>query len=217
MKKKTYYEFKKPNVQFDFVVDINPKGHSIWEEYVNEVYQGDDKDSLPISSDMKNFIEKYEDEFLRPVYDFIREYDKTFKTLKMKPSHRSNGCSIMEVTFRIKNGVGKVFYCPYDQENIKHEKKMWGEFNVKKEDVLDFLNSWSKVQNFKNNEDEIEVEKTEFVVYRISVNGEETYDVLTQDPYDIGSAISVSYVVSNGKKIPMSKWEKIEELLRDNY
>ena len=56
----------------------------------------------------------------------------------------------------------------------------------------------------------VEVEKTNFVVYRISINGEETYDVLTQDPYDIGSAIAVNHV-NDGilKPLPMNKWEKI--------
>ena len=65
---------------------------------------------------------------------------------------------------------------------------------------------------------EIEVEKTNFVVYRISINGEETYDVLTQDPYDIGSAIAVNHV-NDGilKPLPMDKWDKIEKLLYDNY
>ena len=56
------------------------------------------------------------------------------------------------------------------------------------------------------------------MVYRISINGEETYDVLTQDPYDIGSAIAVNHV-NDGilKPLPMNKWDKIEKLLYDNY
>jgi len=74
----------------------------------------------------------------------------------------------------------------------------------------------NKINNMKKNE--VEVEKTNFVVYRISINGEETYDVLTQDPYDIGSAIAVNHV-NDGilKPLPMNKWDKIEKLLYDNY
>ena len=75
---------------------------------------------------------------------------------------------------------------------------------------------YSKLNDMKKNE--IEVEKTNFVVYRISINGEETYDVLTQDPYDIGSAICVNHV-NDGilKPLPMDKWDKIEKLLYNNY
>ena len=153
--KNNYYKFTEPTAQFDFVVDITPKEHSIWERYVNTVYKGENKKSLPISSDVKNFIYKYEDEFVVSLYNFVREYNDTFKNLKMKKSHRSDyGSSVMDVAFKIENGVGKVLYFPWEQET-KHEKKMFGEFIIEKKDVLKFFNEWSKKKKFDNTKKKI--------------------------------------------------------------
>mgnify|MGYP000232534178 CR=1 FL=1 len=62
----------------------------------------------------------------------------------------------------------------------------------------------------------IEVVKTPFTIYRVSINGEETYDVLTQDPHDIGSAIMIRESES-GYEVPYEKWDEIERMVSENY
>ena len=62
----------------------------------------------------------------------------------------------------------------------------------------------------------IEVVKTPFTMYRVNINGEETYDVLTQDPHDIGSAIMIKDSIT-GDEIPYEKWEEIERMVSENY
>lgn len=62
----------------------------------------------------------------------------------------------------------------------------------------------------------IEVVKTPFTMYRVSINGEDTYDVLTQDPHDIGSAIIIRDSIT-GEDIPYEKWEDIERMVSEWY
>lgn len=65
-------------------------------------------------------------------------------------------------------------------------------------------------------ENTIEVVKTPFTMYRVSINGKDTYDVLTQDPYDIGSTIIIRDSIT-GDDIPYEKWEEIERMVSEHY
>lgn len=154
-KKATPYEFKNSNFQIYCVSDIG-KPIDIYDEDIQDVNNGEGKEDTPISLDIKELIDVHF-EFIHSLYKFCLNYNETFKKLRMKKEHQSEDHMLgglhspMDIIISVKNGVGEFDYSPFDQFDIKHEKKMWGSFKIKKEDMMKFINDFSKKKKFQFN------------------------------------------------------------------
>ena len=150
-KKTTHYEFKNPNFQIYCVSQLG-KPNDLCDEDVLDV-----SDDISISPDIKELLDDYMYEFIDSLYKFCLNYNETFKKLRMKKEHQcinymTGGLqSPMDIYITIKNGVGKFSYSPFNQWDSEHEKKMWGTFKIEKEDMMKFINDFSKKVEFQFN------------------------------------------------------------------
>ena len=152
MKKKTTpYEFK--NSKFDIMWDVNikPRKHDVFSTYDNFL-KGDDEQSPDIKK-LREFP-KFDDE----LYDFVKNYNEKYKTLKMKKEHQHDGDfrkeSLITTCLEVENGVGYVGWFPLLDEH-EYEKNMWGDFKIKKTDMMKFINDFSKKIKFQYNPNSI--------------------------------------------------------------
>ncbi len=151
MKKKTTpYEFK--NSTFDFLldVDIKPKKHKIVSVYEN--YNTNEED---VSPDILRLMK--DDDFLSELYEFVKNYNEKYKTLKMKKEHQTYNEyhdkteSLITIGIEVRNGEGSVGYFPLLEHENEYEKKMWGDFKIRKVDMMKFINDFSKKKKFNPN------------------------------------------------------------------
>ena len=159
--KTTHYKFTKPNFECSWNVDIKPRKHRITDFYYDHEDEKCSSDFVKFSNQTTQlwfpFGNNAEPDFFDFLYLFVKNYNDKFKNLKMKKEHQSHehdGCtsSPMMVFVNVKNGVTIVSYCPLleGMTDFKYEKHMWGSFRIKKEDMLNFLNKWSKKIKFQN-------------------------------------------------------------------
>ena len=157
--KTTHYKFTKPTFECSWDVDIKPRKNRITGDYFEDETSSPDFNKFinEITSPRPSFGNNTEPDFFNYLYLFVKNYNDKFKNLKMKKEHQSyehDGCtsSPMMVFVNVKNGVTIVSYCPLleGMTDFKYEKHMWGSFRIKKEDMLKFLNKWSKKINFQN-------------------------------------------------------------------
>jgi len=156
--KTTHYNFTKPNFECSWDVDIKPRKHRITGDYFDGISSSDfNKFINEVTPPRPSFGNTSNPDFFDDLYLFVKNYNDKYKNLKMKKEHQSyvyDGCtsSPMMVSLNVKNGVGVVGYCPLleGMTDFKFEKHMWGSFRIKKEDMLNFLNKWSKKVKFQN-------------------------------------------------------------------
>ena len=159
--KTTHYQFTKPSFECSWNVDIKPRKHRITDSFYDDEDENISSDFLKFSVDCTRprpgFGSTSDPDFFDCLYFFIKDYNDKYKNLKMKKEHQSyvhDGCtsSPMMVFLNVKNGVGFVSYCPLleGMTDFKFEKHMWGSFRIKKEDMLNFLNKWSKKMKFRS-------------------------------------------------------------------
>jgi len=130
-KKTTHHEFKEPNV----TIWLGSKLGKFYEVDVQNLFDGKDyNNDTSVSSDIKKFCNKPLNEFGEFLYEFCINYNERLKKFIMKVS---------EIFIDVKNGEGKVSF--YSISETYSGKKI-GSFNIKKEDMLKFLNNYSKLK-----------------------------------------------------------------------
>lgn len=149
---KTYYEFPKTTTSFNIMYDID-----IIKSYhcINDI-DTDFEFTYEPSNNIKRFLNEVDNYFYEDLYLFVKNYNTKFKKIKMKKEYHSmDGMSgepdapIM-VFVEMKRGKCKVSYSPLLQEDGYDENCM-DTFIIKTDDMLKFLNKWSKKTNFQNN------------------------------------------------------------------
>lgn len=194
MKKKTTpYEFK--NSKFDIMWDVNikPRKHDVFSTYDNFL-KGDDEQSPDIKK-LREFP-KFDDE----LYDFVKNYNEKYKTLKMKKEHQHDGDfgkeSLITTCLEVENGVGYVGWFPLLDEH-EYEKNMWGDFKIKKVDMMKFINDFSKKVKFQYNPNSI-VDKFKRVGnwYTLEIDNTK-YNVIIQKDSNSFNCDSSSIIVFN--------------------
>ncbi len=155
--KTTHYQFTKPTFECSWDVNIKPRKHKITGDYFDDETSTSDFTKFALESSRPRPSFSNEPDFFDNLYLFVKNYNDKYKNLKMKKEHQSyehDGCtsSPMMISLNVKNGVGYVSYCPLleGMTDFKYEKHMWGSFRIKKEDMLNFLNKWSKKMKFQN-------------------------------------------------------------------
>ena len=148
-KKTTHHEFKNSTFDVMWDVDIKPKKHNLQSDYDN--YNTRDEEVSPDILKLMNH-----DDFSEKLYDFVRNYNEKYKTLKMKKEHQKDEgwgetSSMMTVCLEVRNGVGCVSWFPLLEDEHEYEKKMWGDFKIKKVDMMKFINDFSKKVKFQYN------------------------------------------------------------------
>lgn len=216
-KKATPYVFKNPNFQIYCVSNIGKKDIDIYDEDIQDVYNGDDEEDTPISPDIREMIYEHL-EFNDSLYKFCLNYNEKFKKLRMKKEHQSidhmyGGLhSPMDITISVKNGVGEFDYSPFDQFDVKHEKKMWGSFKIKKEDMMKFINDFSKKVKFQYDPNTV-VENFKRVGnwYSLKIRNKKYNVIIQKSPNSFNCEPSsiIVYDEDNEYVSPLTRGEKI--------
>ncbi len=149
--KKTYYEFPKTTTSFNIMYDVDIiKGHSI------DDIDTDFELTYEPSNNIKRLLDEVDDYFYEDLYNFVKNYNTKFKNIKMKKEyHSTNGMNgkpsapIM-VFVEMKRSKCKVSYSPVLQED-GYDENVMDIFIIDIDDMLKFLNKWSKKTNFQNN------------------------------------------------------------------
>ena len=154
--KTNYYQFTKPTFECSWDVDIKPRKNRITGDYFDDETSTSDfaKFALKASRPRPSFSD--EPDFFDNLYLFVKNYNDKYKNLKMKKEHQiendydNKTSSPMIISLNVKNGVGYVSYCPLleGMTDFEFEKHMFGSFRIKKEDMLNFINEWSKKMKF---------------------------------------------------------------------
>lgn len=195
MKKKTTpYEFK--NSTFDFLldVDIKPKKHKIVSVYEN--YNTNKKD---VSPDILKLMK--DDDFHSELYEFVKNYNEKYKTLKMKKEHQTYNEyfdkleALVTIGLEVRNGEGSVGYFPLLEHENEYEKKMWGDFKIKKVDMMKFINDFSKKKKFNPNT-EVDEFKRVGNWYTLEIDNTK-YNVIIQKDSNSFNCDSSSIIVFN--------------------
>jgi hypothetical protein len=139
-------------------VDIKPRKHRITGDYFDDETSSPDFNKFinEITSPRPSFGNTSNPDFFDDLYLFVKNYNDKYNNLKMKKEHQfdegNRTTSPMLVSLNVKNGIGVVGYCPLleGMTNFKFERHMFGGFRIKKVDMLDFLNKWSKKVKFQN-------------------------------------------------------------------
>ena len=148
---KTYYEFPKTTTSFNIMYDVDIiKGHSI-----NDI-DTDFEFTYEPSNNIKRLLSEIDEyDFFKDLYNFVKNYNTKFKKIKMKKEYRStdgmtdeSSAPIM-VFVEMKRGKCKVSYSPLLQED-GYDENVMDSFIVDIDDMLKFLNKWSKKTDFQN-------------------------------------------------------------------
>ena len=149
--KNNYYKFPKTTTSFSLMYDVDIIGSY---PCINDI-DTDFQFTYEPSNNIKRFLGEVDDYFYSDLFLFAKDYNTKFKKLKMKKKYHSiNGLSgepdapIM-VTIEMKRGKCYVSYSPLLQTDGYDENCM-DTFNIKTNDMLKFLNNWSKKIYFKN-------------------------------------------------------------------
>ncbi len=149
--KKTYYKFPKTTTSFNIMYDVDIiKGHSI-----NDI-DTDFEFTYEPSNNIKRLLSGIDEyDFFKDLYSFVKNYNTKFKNIKMKKEYRSmdgmtdeSSAPIM-VFVEMKRGKCKVSYSPLLQED-GYDDNVMDSFIVDIDDMLKFLNKWSKKTDFQN-------------------------------------------------------------------
>jgi hypothetical protein len=149
--KKTYYEFPKTTTSFNIMYDVDIiRGHSI------DDIDTDFEFTYEPSNNIKRLLDGVDEyNFFKDLYSFVKNYNTKFKNIKMKKEyHSTNGMNgkpsapIM-VFVEMKRGKCKVSYSPVLQED-GYDDNVMDSFVIDIDDVLKFLNKWSKKTDFQN-------------------------------------------------------------------